>query len=114
MPMRIPAEIIPSPRSNSWPRVWITSKAKKILVTPRQRDVYLFIRHWWRLYGYSPTHKEIANGLGLKNGNHVGQVVKRLMEMGVVTRERKKKRSVRPSGIALSRLVVLDGAAGYV
>jgi len=114
MPMRIPAEITPSPRSNSWPRVVITSAKGKRSVTPRQRDVYLFIRHWWRLYGYSPTHKEIAHGLGLKNGNHVGEIVRRLKEIGVIDREYRKKRSVRPSGVALSRLVVLDGAAGYV
>jgi SOS-response transcriptional repressor LexA len=83
-------------------------------VSPRQRDVYLFIRHWWRLYGYSPTHTEIAQGLGLANGNHVGAIVRRLTEIGVVTYDKGRKRTTRPAGIALKRLIVLDGAAGYV
>ena len=67
----------------------------KLYMTPRQRDVYLFIKYFWDEYGYSPTHVEIANGLNLKSKSNVARIIHRLVEMRLVYRDGARRRTVR-------------------
>jgi len=79
-----------------------------IPMTPRQRDVYVYIRVFWRKYGYAPSYRDIASALNLSSTMNIYRVVVRLREMGLVYKERDMKRDLRPTGISLRRLV--DGS----
>lgn len=52
--------------------------------TQRQKEVLDFIKKYRELYGYSPTYKEIAKGLGLSSKSSVWEHVKRLRDQGFI------------------------------
>lgn len=67
---------------------------KVVTITPRQRDVYLFLKYFWDEYGYSPTYQEIANALGLVSKESIRQIVERLCEKGYVTHTKRSMRTI--------------------
>lgn len=74
-------------------------------MTPRQRDVYLYVRFFWKQYGYAPSCLDIAQGLGLKSRNNILRIVDRLASLGILDKERYKKRTMKPSGVRYDRLL---------
>jgi SOS-response transcriptional repressor LexA len=77
-------------------------------MTPRQRDVYLYVRLFWQRYGYGPSYLDIAYGLNLTNKNNIGRIVRRLTSLGVLEREKWSKRTTKPAGVQLRRLISRD------
>jgi Mn-dependent DtxR family transcriptional regulator len=97
--------VAPTPR-------WQTKGGGKLItvgvavpMTPRQRDVYLYVRYYWEKWGYAPSYMDIASGLGLSSKGGVHKIVKRLMELGLLERERYRPRDIKPKGVSIHRLV---------
>ena len=80
-------------------------KGLPVPMTPRQKDVYLYVRLFWERYGYGPSYLDIAYGLNLKNKNNIGRIVRRLTSLGVLERNKWSKRETKPAGVKLLRLI---------
>ena len=70
-------------------------------MTPRQKDVYLYVRIFWEKYGYRPTQRDIGHALGIDRTT-VCYVVKRLVENGVLA---KGSKGIRPAHVRYDRLI---------
>ena len=64
-------------------------------LTPRQRDVLVWIAGYIKRHGYSPTIREGQAALGLKSPNAFWLHVAALARKGVVRFDRKCTRSIR-------------------
>ncbi len=64
-------------------------------LTPRQRDVYKFIREKIRGRGYGPTVREIATRFDINSPNGVVCHLKALVKKGLITREPNMARAIR-------------------
>ena len=64
-------------------------------LTPRQRDVYKFIREKIRGRGYGPTVREIATRFDINSPNGVVCHLKALVKKGFITREPNMARAIR-------------------
>lgn len=69
---------------------------QNILVSPRQRDVFLYVKHFWRRFGYSPSYLDISSGLGLKTTRSIVDIVGRLVKMGLLHHTKGGKRDIVP------------------
>jgi len=95
----------PTPRVDTkWGGRLIT-KGLPVPMTPRQRDVYLYVRLFWERYGYGPSYLDIAYGLNLTSCRNIGRIVVRLTSLGVLEREKWSKRTTKPFGVKLTRLI---------
>lgn len=65
--------------------------------TSKEPDVHQFIVGYWGTHGYAPSYREIANGVDLKSLNAVKLHVTALIRKGLLTREQRRARTVRPS-----------------
>ena len=65
--------------------------------TSKEPDVHQFILTYWNAHGYAPSYREIANGTELKSLNAVKLHVTALIRKGLLTREQRRARTVRPS-----------------
>src|SRR5262249_34224923 len=57
-----------------------------MVLTPRQREVYEYIRSFWEARGYAPTIAEIGKHLGLSSPATVHQLVSVLEREGLIRR----------------------------
>ncbi|HYE77423.1 MAG TPA: hypothetical protein VEI97_05515 [bacterium] len=64
-------------------------------LTPRQREVYDFIRGKVRERGYPPTVREIGAHMGIKNPNGVVCHLKALRAKGVIATDPRTARGIR-------------------
>ena len=48
----------------------------------REREMLEFIAHWQRMYGYSPTLREMADGTGHKSVSTIHVIIRNLVEKG--------------------------------
>ena len=72
-------------------------------LTPRQREIYVFIRSKIQGRGYGPTVREIGNEFGIKSPNGVMCHLKALQKKGLIHREANMSRAIQllqdsPSG----------------
>src|SRR5262245_19905911 len=79
-------------------------------LTPRQREIYLFIRSKIQGRGYGPTVREIGNQFHIKSPNGVMCHLKALQKKGLIHREPNMSRAIQllndptaapPSGLKL-------------
>jgi repressor LexA len=79
-------------------------------LTPRQREIYSFIRSKIQGRGYGPTVREIGNEFGIKSPNGVMCHLKALQKKGLIHREPNMSRAIqllddptmaRPGGLKL-------------
>ncbi|NNJ25600.1 transcriptional repressor LexA [Alienimonas chondri] len=63
-------------------------------LTPRQREIYEFLRGKIIDRGYGPTVREIGNEFGIKSPNGVMCHLKALEKKGLITREEKMSRAI--------------------
>lgn len=79
-------------------------------LTPRQRDIYQFIRGKIQGRGYGPTVREIGNEFGIRSPNGVMCHLKALQKKGLIHREANMSRAIqllqdpvgaRPAGLKL-------------
>ena len=72
-------------------------------LTPRQKQVYEFIKAYIKLKGCSPSYSAISQGLNLKSKAHIHRVIHRIRKKGYLV--------VRPhkaSGVRLVDKSVMD------
>lgn len=70
------------------------SKTKLASLTPRQRDVYEFLKDKILNRGYGPTVREIGNEFGIRSPNGVMCHLKALEKKGLITRESHMSRAI--------------------
>jgi repressor LexA len=63
-------------------------------LTPRQRDIYLFIRGKIKGRGYGPTVREIGTEFGIRSPNGVMCHLKALQKKGLILREPNMSRAI--------------------
>jgi repressor LexA len=64
-------------------------------MTPKQSDLYEFLKLWFSQHGYGPSRADICAGLGLNSNCQVDRRIASLERMGVITREHGVNRSLR-------------------
>lgn len=79
------------------PRYDTRQKALDGDMTPRQRDVFIFIDEWWRKFGYGPSVKEIKEIVGINSTETVTRILNKLVKMGFCKKIPYAKRSIRPA-----------------
>jgi repressor LexA len=60
---------------------------KEDQLTPRQREIYRFIRQHWQEHGYVPTVREIAEHFGIRSPNGVVGHLRALERKGLILRQ---------------------------
>ena len=63
-------------------------------LTPRQREVYLFVRDKIRSRGYGPTVREIGTEFDIRSPNGVMCHLKALEKKGLILREPNRSRAI--------------------
>lgn len=64
-------------------------------MTPRQKQLYDFIRQHWDEHGYGPSYEVIALSMGMRSKSGVHRIVKAMVDGGLLERGFGKKRNVR-------------------
>jgi repressor LexA len=69
-------------------------------LTKRQREVYMYLVNYIDLNGYSPSLREVGDGLGLKSLATVHRHLRNLDSKGLIQRDHHQSRSIEivPSG----------------
>jgi repressor LexA len=65
------------------------------MLTPRQNDALVFLRAQQQSTGRGVSYAELAAGIGLKSKSGVHRLVNGLEERGLITRLRRRSRSLR-------------------
>jgi repressor LexA len=65
------------------------------MLTPNQDKVLNAIKFYYRMFGYSPSVRDIADLCGLKSTNTVYQHLQTLKEKGIISMEESKARAIR-------------------
>lgn len=63
-------------------------------LTPRQKAILTFVVTFIATHCYSPTIREITDGLGLPSTSHVAYILDRLQADGYLTRQPTLARSI--------------------
>jgi SOS-response transcriptional repressor LexA len=66
-------------------------------MTPNQRNVYLVIDEWWKMFGFGPSIDDIMRNTGDKGRGNVARICQCLVDIGVCKRVKGRARSIRPS-----------------
>ena len=72
----------------------MTSNIKLASLTPRQRDIFEFVKGLILNRGYGPTVREIGNEFGIRSPNGVMCHLKALEKKGLITRESHMSRAI--------------------
>ena len=72
----------------------MTENLKLASLTPRQRDIYEFLKDKILNRGYGPTVREIGNEFGIRSPNGVMCHLKALEKKGLITRESHMSRAI--------------------
>jgi SOS-response transcriptional repressor LexA len=70
-------------------------------MTPRQKEVYMVIDEWWKMYGYGPSIDEVMYQLNVKGRGSVHRMINRLVELGHLKKLPDKARTARPKGVRM-------------
>ncbi len=71
---------------------------ENILLSPRQRDAWRFIRDYIATHGHGPSLAEIADGLGIRSRGVVHRHVRALADTGLIEHLPGRHRGIRLSG----------------
>lgn len=72
----------------------MSERDKLATLTPRQRDIYEFLKDLILNRGYGPTVREIGNQFGIRSPNGVMCHLKALEKKGLITRESHMSRAI--------------------
>jgi SOS-response transcriptional repressor LexA len=64
------------------------------MLTPKQRDVLLFIHEYTEQHRVSPTFREISEEMGFKGLGHVHDIVEALIDRGFIRRRARRARAL--------------------
>lgn len=65
-------------------------------MSPVQREVFLIVDEWWKMYGYSPSIRDIAYQRGKSGLGNTMDIVNKLVRLGVLKKINGGGRSIRP------------------
>ena len=68
------------------------------MLTPRQLEVYRFIRSYILKLGYSPTEKEVAEAIGIKSRGVAHRYINALVKAGYLDRIKGRRRNLTLKG----------------
>jgi len=63
-------------------------------LTDRQKEFFLFIKNFLDEYGYPPSVRDIAKGMGITSISSVKKMLDRLVEAGVIKKDSSKARGI--------------------
>ena len=63
-------------------------------MTPRQSQILKFVNNFWEENDYSPSLKEIQDGLKITSYTSVAQCCNGLVERGYISKDKYKKRNL--------------------
>lgn len=63
-------------------------------LTPAQRDTLLFLQGYVAAMGYAPSHREIADSLGLRAKSSAQSRLRELERKGYIRHEERRRRSL--------------------
>ena len=66
----------------------------KKTLTSREEDTLRYIIQFKSVNGYSPTVREIANGINTKSTSHVRDMIARLNELGYISEKPNSPRTI--------------------
>ena len=64
------------------------------MITPRQRDVLMFVDGYEREFGFGPSYMQIQEGVGLKSKSGVNRLLNELQDRGFVKMHPGRSRSI--------------------
>lgn len=68
-----------------------------------KEKVYSFILKYVKIYGYAPSIREIAEGIGLKSTSSVHSHLKKLQEEGKIEIRGNSPRAIRATGYVFTK-----------
>lgn len=74
-------------------------------MTPKQRELFDFLRSWIAGKGYAPCYREMAAGMGTTKSN-IHRLLTEMEGQGLIARDPRRKRSVeivKPTAVELSQ-----------
>ncbi len=66
-------------------------------MTPAQKEIFLVIDEFWKMYGFGPSIDDIMRITGEKSRGNVSRKMWRLVELGMCKGVKRRSRSIRPS-----------------
>ena len=76
----------------------------EVLMTPKQKEIFLVIDEWWKKFGYGPSVDDVMMITGDKGRGNVHRVMGRLCDLGVCKRLKGSARSIRPVYVNFRKL----------
>lgn len=70
--------------------------ALELVMTPKQKEVFMVIDEWWKRFGFGPSVDDIMRLTGDKGRGNVNRVCNKLCELGICKKFPNKPRSIRP------------------
>lgn len=77
---------------------------KKKEMTPAQKEIFLIIDSFWKMYGFGPSIDDVMRMTGEKSRGNVSRKMWVLVELGVCKGVKRRARSIRPSYIKVRNL----------
>jgi len=68
----------------------------ELKMTPAQREVFIVIDEWWKMYGFGPSIRDICTVRKKTGMGNTKEIIDRLVRLGILKRLRGANRSVRP------------------
>ena len=65
-------------------------------MTKVQREVFLIVDEYWKKFGYSPSLRDIAYQRGKTSLANTMKIVDRLVDLGVLKKQKGSGRTIRP------------------
>jgi SOS-response transcriptional repressor LexA len=68
-------------------------------MTPAQKEIFMIIDEWWKMYGFGPTIDDVMRITGEKSRSNTVRKMQALVSIGVCKSTPRRARSIRPVGI---------------
>jgi SOS-response transcriptional repressor LexA len=73
-------------------------------MTEKQKQIFLVIDEWWKMYGFGPSIDDIQRLTGDPGRGNVARTMQRLCDIGVCKRTPRRARSIRPVYLNLRKI----------
>jgi SOS-response transcriptional repressor LexA len=73
-------------------------------MTPAQKEIFLIVDEFWKLYGFGPTIDDVMRLTGEKGRGNVARKMQILIEIGVCKGVKGRARSIRPAELRVRNL----------
>jgi SOS-response transcriptional repressor LexA len=73
-------------------------------MTPRQKEVFLVIDEWWKMYGFGPSIDDIMLITGDRSRGNVHRIIGCLCKIGACKKVKDRARSVRPTYVKFKNI----------